>query len=221
MARLTAPDGAGLAGYHDTRFAFDRRREVLWRELWRSCFSRLVAPGDCVLELGAGYGHFINHVRCRRRIAIDRFPELVRYLEPGVEGHVGEVQDLGFLADRSVDFAFASNLFEHLTQGEFAATLAGLRRVLTPDGTLCIVQPNYRFAYREYFDDYTHVAVYSDRSLCDFLGANGFEVVECRPRFLPLTIKSSLPIHPWLIRLYLHLPFKPLGKQMLVRARPA
>src|SRR6185436_12828705 len=139
----------------------------------------------------------------------------------GVEGHVGHVRDLGFLADGSVDLAFASNLFEHLPQAEFAATLAELRRVLKPQGTLCIVQPNYRFAYREYFDDYTHVSVYSDRSLCDFLAANGFQVVECRPRFLPLTIKSRLPIHPWLIRLYLRLPFKPLGKQMLVRARPA
>jgi SAM-dependent methyltransferase len=217
MEELTDP--AQLAGYHDTRFAFDRRRETLWRELWDSYFSRLVAPDSCVLELGAGYGHFINNVRCRRRIAVDQFPELLQYLAPGVEGRVGNVQDLGFLDDRCVDFAFASNLFEHLTQGELAATLAEVRRVLKPGGTLCIVQPNYRFAYREYFDDYTHVAVYSDRSLSDFLAANGFRVVECRPRFLPLTVKSRLPIHRWLIRLYLRLPFKPLGKQMLLRAR--
>jgi SAM-dependent methyltransferase len=220
VVALTSGEPSAVAGYHDTRFVFDRRRETLWRELWRTSFSPLVAPEATVLELGAGYGHFINSVHCRRRVAVDQFPDLLRFLEPGVEGHVGSVEDLGFLPSGSVDFAFASNLFEHLTQPAFAATLAEVRRVLRPGGTLCIVQPNYRFAYREYFDDYTHVAVYSDRSLCDFLAAHGFEVVECRPRFLPLTIKSRLPIHPWLIRLYLHLPFRPLGKQMLVRARP-
>ena len=49
--------------------------------------------------------------------------------------------------------------------------------------------------------------------------ANGFEIVELRPQFLPLTIKSRLPVWPFLIRAYLALPIKPLGKQMLVVAR--
>jgi hypothetical protein len=92
---------------------------------------------------------------------------------------------------------------------------------MTSSGTLNILQPNYRFAYREYFDDYTHVTVYSDRSLVDFLGAHGFRVLECYPRFLPLTIKSRFPVSPFLIRTYLRLPFKPMGKQMLIRASRA
>ena len=96
--------------------------------------------------------------------------------------------------------------------------LEQLREKLKPGGTLNLLQPNYRFAYREYFDDYTHVAVYSDQSLVDFVTSNGFRVTECRPRFLPLTVKSRMPVSPFLIRLYLLLPFKPLGKQMLVRA---
>ena len=40
------------------------------------------------------------------------------------------------------------------------------------------------------------------------------------PRFLPLTVKSRLPVSPLLIRAYLASPFKPWGKQMLVRAKP-
>jgi hypothetical protein len=59
------------------------------------------------------------------------------------------------------------------TPADFAATLAALRRKLSPGGTLNILQPNYRYAYREYFDDNTHVAVYSHISLADFLAANG------------------------------------------------
>ena len=81
-----------------------------------------------------------------------------------------------------------------------------------------ILQPNYRRAYKEYFDDYTHVTVYSDVSLCDFLEAHGWRVIECVPGFLPFSLKSGLPVQPWLIRLYLRLPWKPLAKQMFVRA---
>ena len=207
--------------YHDVRLPFDPRRAVLWKALWRQHFSELVPPSACVLDLGCGYGEFINSVIARRRIALDRWDEFPRFLAPGVEAIVASVTDLDRLEDGVVDFAFASNLFEHLIQVDFAATLAALRRKLSPDGTLNILQPNYRYAYREYFDDYTHLAVYSHVSLADFLVANGFRIIEMRPRFLPLTIKSRLPVHPLLIAAYLKSPVKPLAKQMFLRARVA
>jgi hypothetical protein len=46
-------------------------------------------------------------------------------------------------------------------------------------------------------------------------------VLECRPRFLPLTTKSRLPVSAMLIRLYLLSPWKITGKQMLVRCAPS
>jgi SAM-dependent methyltransferase len=206
--------------YFETRFTPDERREVLWRTLCRHYFGRLIAPEDCVLELGAGYGHFINHVSARRRIAQDIWEGFAAHLQPGVEGHVGSVADLSYLPAASVNFAFASNLFEHITQEDFASVLRQLAGALAPGGTLNILQPNYYYAYREYFDDYTHRTVYSHTSLCDFLEAHGYRVIECRPRFLPLSVKSRLPVSPLLIRLYLLSPWKILGKQMFVRARP-
>ena len=192
---------------------------MLWDTLCRSYFSKLIQPDDHVLELGAGYGDFINSIQCARRTAVDQFPGLGQHVAPGVTPVIGNVTDLGFLADSSVNFAFASNLFEHLTQLEFASVLEQLRRKLRPEGTLNILQPNYRLAFKEYFDDYTHVSIYSHTSLCDFLTAHGFSVVECRPGFLPLTIKSRWPVSPVLIRLYLLSPWKPFAKQMLIRAR--
>ena len=173
-----------------------------------------------MLDLGCGYGNFINQVVARRRIAIDAWPGFPRHLAAGVEAHVGDVADLDFLPDAGVDFVLASNLFEHLTQADFARVLAALRPKLSAGGVLTILQPNYRYAYREYFDDYTHITPFSHISLADFLGANGYEVTEVRPRFLPLSVKSRLPVSPWLIAAYLASPMKPLGKQMLVCARP-
>ena len=206
--------------YHATRVPPDSRRDVLWKTLCDHYFGRFVEPEDCVLDIGCGYGGFINNIRAGERIALDPWPGFADYLQEGIRAQVGKVQDLGFLSDGSVDFAFASNVFEHVTQADFALCLLALKTKLSAKGTLNIVQPNYRYCASEYFDDYTHVSIYSHVSLADFLRVNGYEVLEVRPRFLPLTVKSRLPVSPLLIRLYLWLPFKPLGKQMLIRARP-
>jgi SAM-dependent methyltransferase len=206
--------------YHESRFAPDPKRAVLWNALWRYHFSRHIQPDFCVLDLGCGYGDFINSVKAKRRIALDVWPGFPAHLGAGVESIVAPVNDLSRVEDDSVDFAFASNLFEHVPQNVFAETLAQLRARLRRGGTLNILQPNYRYAYREYFDDYTHISVYSHISLADFLTANGFEVLDVKPRFLPLTIKSRLPVFPFLIAGYLASPVKPMGKQMLLRARP-
>ena len=209
-----------IDGYHDTRLAHDPRRDEVWKALWRYYFRHRIRPTDTVLDLGCGYGDFINNVVAARRIAVDVWPGMVDHLAKDVEALVGPVTDLAAIADGSIDYAFASNLFEHVGQKEFADALASLATKLSPTGSLTILQPNYRYAYREYFDDYTHVSIYSHVSLCDFLAANGFEPVEVHERFLPLTVKSRLPTWAPLIGLYLASPLKPLGKQMLVRARP-
>jgi SAM-dependent methyltransferase len=205
--------------YHSSRLPQDNRRDILWASLWRYYFSVIVNEQDCVLDLGAGYGNFINAVRARRRIAVDAWERFPEFLAPGVEFWVGSVTDLNFIEDGVVDFAFASNLFEHLTQADFSAVLTALRKKLSRNGTLTILQPNYRYAYREYFDDCDHKAVYSHVSLADFLTANGYDVFDVRPRFMPLSMKGSVPVKPLLIRAWLASPYKPFGKQMLVRAR--
>jgi SAM-dependent methyltransferase len=208
------------SGYHDSRLAHDERRDTVWKALWRYYFRKIVPSDGCVLDMGCGYGEFINNVIARRRIGLDTWNGISEHLAPGVEPVVGSVTDLSGIEDGSVDFAFASNLFEHIPQADFVRVLEQLRGKLSDGGTLTLLQPNYRYAAREYFDDYTHVAVYSHISLADFLAANGYEVLEVRPRFLPLTVKSRLPVSPLLIGLYLRSPFKPMGKQMLLRARP-
>jgi hypothetical protein len=207
-------------GYHASRLTPDIKRDVTWQALWRFHFRQMVPRDGCVLDLGCGYGSFINNVVARRRIAIDSWPDFPRHVAPGVETIVGSVTELDVLPDDTVDFGFASNLFEHLTQAQFARVLDGLRHKLSSRGTLTILQPNYRYAYREYFDDYTHVSVYSHVSIADFLTANDYEVLSVVPRFLPLTVKSRLPVWPWLIAAYLASPVKPMGKQMLIHARP-
>ena len=206
--------------YHETRLPHDPRREVVWRALWRFRFRAMIAPGDCVLDLGSGYGSFINAVEARRRIAVDAWEGFPAYLAAGVEAKVGSVCDLDFLEDGSVDFAFASNLFEHLDREDFKSVLQALQRKLSSKGTLTLVQPNYRYAYREYFDDFDHKSIYSHISMADYLAANGFDVLLVEPRFMPLTVKGRLPVNERLVQAWLASPWKPIGKQMLIQAKP-
>jgi hypothetical protein len=206
--------------YHETRFSYDRRRKILWKCLWDYYFSDQIRPSDCVLDLGCGYGDFINSAVARKRIAIDSWPGCKDFLDPNVEPIITSVTDLTGLVNSSIDFAFASNLLEHLEKNEIASMLASLRGKLGQNGTLTILQPNWKYAFREYFDDFTHTSVWSDISMSDFLRANDWEVIEVLPRFLPLSLKSKLPVQPWLIKAWLMSPFKPLGKQMLIKARP-
>lgn len=208
------------AGYHDSRLTKDHKRDTVWKALWHYFFSKRIRPDDTVLDLGCGYGEFINNVTARRRIGIDAWDGMPAHLDPGVEAIVGSVTDLSGLDNGGVDYAFSSNLFEHLSKDQLAETLAQLKAKLSAEGTLTTLQPNYRYAANEYWDDYTHVTAWSHVSLADFLEAQGYEVVEVRPRFLPLTVKSRLPVWGPLIGAYLASPVKPMGKQMLLVARP-
>lgn len=205
--------------YHQTRFSEDAKRDVLWRTLWRAYFSKHAPRDGCVLDLGCGYGQFINNVEARRRIAVDAWPGFAEHLDVGVEPIVGSVTDLSAIEDGAVDYAFASNLFEHLSQDDVKTTLRSLAPKLSSRGTLTVLQPNFAHAYREYFDDFTHVSIWTHISFADFLRANGYDVLDVRARFLPMTIKSRLPVSPFLIEAYLHSPIKPMGKQMLLTAQ--
>ena len=44
---------------------------------------------------------------------------------------------------------------------------------LRTHGRFIVIQPNFRLAYRHYFDDYTHQLVFSHLSLADLLDAAG------------------------------------------------
>jgi len=206
------------SSYYKTRFQYDPRRKVVWKCLCDYLRNEIPAEAT-VLELGAGYCDFINNIKGGKRFALDLGPAVNNYAGPGVEAHVGSCTDLTFLADESVDTVFASNLLEHLSLDDVIITAKEVFRVLRPAGRFIIVQPNFRYCFRDYFDDYTHLSIFTDRSLPDLLKANGFSVPRVEPRFMPFSIKGRLPVSSTLIKLYLRSPIRPMAGQMLVIAQ--
>jgi SAM-dependent methyltransferase len=209
--------------YFKTRFQHDPRRDLVWKEVVRWIQRHYITADARVLDVGAGYCSFINHVETPVRHAVDVFTEFPQYAAPGVVAHVGSCTDMAFLPDDAFDVVFASNLVEHLTRPDLIRYLMEVRRVLRLDGTLILMQPNFKYCSTTYFDDYTHIQIFTDASLFDFLEAYGFQVTGNLPKFMPVNMKSTLrlrlPFLPQIVRLYLALPFKPFAGQMLMVSR--
>ncbi|OBI15433.1 glycosyl transferase [Mycobacterium sp. E2327] len=197
-------------------------RSAIWAVLVQDFFQAWIRRSDTVLDLGCGYGEFLNHVHAARRIGVDVNPDSAGMLEPGVEFHQGRADDLDFLEDASVDVVFTSNLLEHMRSKEqVERTIAATRRVLKPGGHLIAMGPNIRFVPGDYWDFWDHIVPISDRSLTELLLSCDFEVMDSYDRFLPYTSSSPLPQAPILVRLYLHSrpAWRILGKQFVIRAR--
>jgi len=208
-----------MAGYHEAHLTPNPARWVVWATVAEH-LSQYVPPGAAVLEIGAGYCDWINHVRAARRVAVDIWPELPAYAAAGVEPVVLDVtRDLRSLGAASFDVILASNVLEHFSADDLAGVADDLHGLLRSGGRLVVIQPNFRYASRQYFDDYTHRSVFTHVSLPALLRAHGFHIVEVRPKFLPYSMREArVPITPFLVRAYLASPVKPLAGQMLVVA---
>ena len=202
----------------------DRKaKDATWQVLCRHFFQRYVGPEDVVLDLGPGFGEFLTHIKCGRRIAVDIERLSGRTLPERTEEVLVPSHRLSSrVVPASVDVVFCSNFFEHLPDKQtFLATLAEIRTVLRPGGRLLILQPNIRFVGGAYWDFVDHHLPLTDRTLEEACHSLGFDVLEVIPRFLPYTTRSRMPQSPWLVRLYLAVrpAWRLLGQQTWMVAR--
>ncbi|MBI3781968.1 MAG: class I SAM-dependent methyltransferase [Deltaproteobacteria bacterium] len=195
----------------------------MWDVLCRKVLQPHVKATDTVIDLGAGFCEFINHIVCEHKVAIDANPAVREHAGSEVNVVVGDVQKiLARVNDDTVNVVFCSNFFEHLPNKDAVlSVLREINRILVAGGRLLVIQPNIRYAYKEYWDFFDHHVPLSHHSFREAVELAGLEVELLKPRFLPYTTKSHLPQAAWLVHLYL--AFRPaqwlLGKQMLVVAR--
>jgi SAM-dependent methyltransferase len=214
-----APSTAG-AGYHDVHLPEDPDRAVVWRVIADYLRPWLLRDAH-VLEIGAGYCCWINAVEARRKVAVDTWADMPRHAAPDVEPVVLDASSgLTRFADESFDLVLASNVIEHFEPDAAAGVIGDIVRLLRRGGRLIVIQPNFRYAYRHYYDDYTHRSAFTHVSLGNLLRSRGFRMVRVEPRFLPYSMRESrLPVMSWLVRAYLRSPFRPWAGQMLLIAQ--
>lgn len=203
---------------------FDLRQDYrrrLWQTLVDGFFQRLVPADSVVMDLGCGYGEFINHVRCGRKLAMDLNPQSRTHLSADVELFSQDCSTRWPLANGSLDIVFSSNFFEHLPDKlALRQTLLEAARCLRPGGRLIALGPNIKYVQGAYWDFWDHFLCLTEMSLGEALENNGYRIVQSYPRFLPYTTVNAPPYPSALIRLYLSWPIVwPLfGRQFLVVA---
>ena len=209
-----------MTSYHAAHLVEDPRRARVWQVLARYLAPHIGRDAH-VVELGAGYCDWINNVQAARRVAVDMWPDLPAHTAPGVEPLVLDISNgLRSLGDAAFDVVLASNLLEHFAPDTAADVVRDVARLLRPGGRFILIQPNFRYAWRRYFDDYTHRSIFTDVSLPALLRAHGFQIVDVKPRFIPYSMQGvRIPIAGWLVKAYLMSPFKPAAGQMLVIAQ--
>jgi SAM-dependent methyltransferase len=75
-----------LSRIYARRFADNLEyRKRVWRVLIDSFFQQCIPRNAAVLDLGCGYGEFINQVSAGRKYAMDLNPDAPRYLSADVE----------------------------------------------------------------------------------------------------------------------------------------
>lgn len=207
---------------YDERFGGreDYRRGV-WRVLMADFFAPYVKGCEAVLDLGSGYGEFINQVQAPSRYAIDLNPGAGRRLEPAIEWFEQDSSQPWPVPDGRLDLVFTSNFLEHLPdEPRLLATLREAYRCLRPGGRLVALGPNITYAGDRYWEVPDHYLALSDDNLGAHLQSVGFTLERVIPRFLPFTMSDGRRYPLFMVRLYLRLPiaWRILGRQFLVVA---
>lgn len=212
-----------LQRIYETRFraSADYRRAV-WRVLIADFFGKYIKAQDTVLDLGCGYGEFINQVTCKTKLAMDLNPEAPKRVNGDVRCLLQDCSTRWDLKDETLDVIFTSNFFEHLPDKDaLGRTLDEAYRCLKPGGRLIAMGPNIKYLNGAYWDFWDHHLALTEDSLREGLVNRKFAVEECIARFMPFRMDNQRPSPLILVRLYLRMPlaWKFLGKQFLLIAR--
>ena len=212
-----------LTQIYEKRFSgHENYRKRVWKILIQNFFSKWIKSTDHILDLGCGYGEFINHISCEVRHAIDLNPKTKSLLDKEILFHHQDCSEPWRIETNSLDLVFTSNFFEHLpNKDSLADTMSEMKKALKPGGRIVAMGPNISVLKGKYWDFWDHHVALSEQSLCELLEIHDFTIEHSYSKFLPYNM-VRVREHPlFMISLYLKFPFfwKFLGKQFLIVAK--
>ncbi|MEK9568333.1 MAG: class I SAM-dependent methyltransferase [Paracoccaceae bacterium] len=111
--------------------------------------------------------------------------QFLRHAVDGAKYIPLDIDDLDFeyealpVPDNSVDILFSLAVVEHITNIEHF--MSECFRVLKPNGIIYLSTPNFRYCFRDFYNDPTHVRPFTEVSLRKTVEYYGFKSVEVFP----------------------------------------
>lgn len=215
-----------LRAEYRMRFSgLSKYRNDVWKILCDQYFKEFVHPDAHILDLGTGYGEFINNIKAAKKYAMDMNSDAGSRLTGDTYFLHQDCSEEWQIPSDSLDVVFSSNFLEHLpNKDRVERTLSEAYRCLKNDGLIICLGPNIKYIPGEYWDFWDHFVPITDRSLSELLKMTGFSIQLNIPRFLPYSMSTGRTPPLYLLKLYLKFstfwPF--FGKQFLVigRKRP-
>ena len=211
-----------LIKIYEKRFSgHEQYRVKVWKILISNFFSKWIDPHDHILDLGCGYGEFINQVDSAVCHAMDLNPKTKEMLDDNINFHQQDCSKPWDIKPNSLDLVFTSNFFEHLPNKEsLEQTMSEIKRALKPGGRIIAMGPNISVLKGRYWDFWDHHVALSDASLSELLEIHSFTVEYSLSKFLPYNMVRVKQRPLFLLSLYLKLPLSWffLGKQFLIVA---
>lgn len=202
--------------------AMTEYRHQVWQVLVSRFFQAFIPQSATILDLGCGYGEFINTVKAAKKFGMDLNPRSKEHLSPEVLLLAQSCAERWPLKENELDVVFTSNFFEHLPdKAALGRTLAEAFRCLKTGGRLIAMGPNIKYTAGRYWDFWDHYLPLTELSLSEGMKVSGFEIERCEPGFLPYTMVGGPQYPLWTLSLYLKLPilWRLKGEQFLLFAR--
>ena len=212
-----------LAQIYEKRFSgHEIYRNRVWQILTKEFFLKWIKDSDQILDLGCGYGEFINHTKCEVRYAMDLNPKTKSLLDKEIIFHEQDCSNPWKIEANSLDLVFTSNFFEHLpNKDSLDRTICEIKNALKPGGRLIAMGPNISVLKGKYWDFWDHHVALSDQSLCELLQIHDFTIEQSESKFLPYNMVRVKERPLFLVSLYLRFPilWELFGKQFLIIAK--
>ena len=179
---------------YNQRFAkAEDYRDSVWRILCSIFFSRYISTGSKILELGAGWGEFINNIVATEKYAMDINSDTGSHLSDEVKFIHQDCSSQWEMESECLDVVFTSNFLEHLPDKASAArVVAESHRCLKKGGLIICMGPNIKFVPGAYWDFWDHSIPFTELSCSELLRLHDFSIDQCIPRFLPYTMSQVL-----------------------------
>jgi SAM-dependent methyltransferase len=141
-----------------------------------------------LLDVGCNVGNLLS-IDPAQSVGIDVDPHAIEIChQRGLDAHCADLNEPMPFADATVGTVHCRHVIEHVR--EPIALMRDMHRVLVPGGLLLLETPDFRNAYRTFFDDHTHLRPLTTESARRLALETGFTDIRIRHQVIRIGLRQ-------------------------------